>query len=204
MTGAGACGTPERFANRQPSAPVPFTHTPKPERLAALRARWHSEPLPAPGESITARALVTDPRVLATFTRYRDEADALELRPDEAERCDHSANERFGCAEPGAVLAALVDQFDAALAGRADPVVLKRGWFILEALRTDAETEAGQYAQRLAGESADPELRAEWELRRAEHATDAAQLSAALELVGALATELAVALPLAEGTRPRR
>jgi hypothetical protein len=183
---------------------VPVTHTPRSDRLATLRARWHTEPLPAPGSPTTARALVTDPRVLTTFTRYRDEADALELSAEEAERCDHNANARFGCAEPGAVLAALADQFDAALDGRADPVVLKRGWFILDLLRADAETEAGQYAQRLAGESADPELRTEWELRRAEHAADAAQLSAALELVGALATELAVSLPLAEGTRPRR
>lgn len=183
---------------------MPVAHTTKPDRLAALRARWHSEPLPAPGAPTTARALVTDPRVLATFTRYRDEADALKLSAEEAARCDHSANARFGCAEPGAVLAALAEQFDAALDGGTDPAVLKRGWFILEALKGDAETEAGQYGQRLAGARVDPELRAKWEVCRAEHAADAARLSAALDLVGTLATELAVALPFAGDTRPRR
>lgn len=190
---------------REPFEPlVPHAHPPRTDRLAALCARWHTEPLPVPGAPATARALVTDPRVLATFTRYRDEAQALELSPDEAARCDHSANARFGCAEPGAALAALADQFDAAVAGRADPAVLKRGWFVVEALRADAETEAAQYAQRLAGPRADPDARAEWEAQREEHARDAARLRAALGLVGALATELAVALPLAGGTRPRR
>jgi hypothetical protein len=183
---------------------VPFAHSPKPDRLAALRARWNTEPLSAPGAPTTARALVSDPRVLATFTRYRDEAEALELTPEEAERYDHSANARFGCAEPGAVLAALAVQFDAALEGRADPAALKRGWFILEVLRADAETEAGQYVQRLATTSAAPDRRTEWEAYRDEYVREEARLSAALELVGALATELGVALPLAGGTRPRR
>lgn len=183
---------------------MPVAFAPKPERLAALCARWNAEPLPAPGAPGTARALVSDPRLLATFTRYRDESAALELTTEQAERCDHSSNARFGCPEPGAVLAALAEQFDAALAGRADPAVLKHGWFILDALRVDAETEACQYAQRLAGASAAPDSRAEWERYRAGHATDAARLRAALDVVGALATELGVALPLADGTRPRR
>jgi hypothetical protein len=183
---------------------VPFAHPSRSDRLAALRARWHTEPLPAPGAPSTAREVVTDPHVLGTFTRYRDEAESLELSAEEATRCDHNSNARFGCPEPGAVLAALAEQFDAALAGRTDPTILKRGWFIVEALRTDAETESGQYAQRLATTDAALDTRAEWEAHRAEYAWEAARLSAALELVGALATELAVALPLAEGTRPRR
>lgn len=177
---------------------MPVAHTPKPARLAALRARWHTEPLPVPSAPSTARALVSDPHLLATFTRYRDEADALELSAAEAARCDHSANARFGCAEPGAVLADLAEQFDAALAGRAELAVLKRGWFVLDLLRADAETEAVHYAQRLARSGGNSELRAEWDAHRAEYVADVHRLSAAL------ATELGLALPLAGGTRPRR
>lgn len=35
---------------------MPFSHTLKTARLTALRARWHTEPLPAPDAPATARA----------------------------------------------------------------------------------------------------------------------------------------------------
>jgi len=161
LTAATGCGTPNPVTNRVPPC-APLTRpnaTASPPCAPAgtpNRSRHRARRRPLTRSSQIRACLARSP---ATATNAR-----LDLTPEQAEACDHSANERFGCAVPA---------------------VLKRGWFVLDTLLRDAETEAVHYAQRLAGSSGDLDSRAEWEEHRVEYA---ARLSAALGLVGALAT----------------
>ena len=169
--------------------------SPRAARLQALRDRWFTEALgiqfpdiglPAP---TTCDELVRGERIASAFSVLADAPEAAGMTQDAALAADRDANSsRFGIEDPRALLAELSRQIDKAPSELVDPETFKNASVLLRELKADSEALAG---------SPDPDV-------AANHLAEATAIGKAATVVGDLASELGISLPVNREARRKR
>ncbi len=184
--------------------------TPRDSRLQVIRDRWFSEPLKAKFPALTddpsthqrpttCHELITGSRVTSAFSSLHKDPDVAGMTYDDALAHDRDANlQRFRVEDSAALLESLSRQFDRAPGGQLDAQTLKRGYVLLNELRTSSLELVDQFRTDLASDAtADTPMK---RLMRESYLADAEALGQAQGMVHELAGELGISLPVNRGT----
>ena len=186
---------------------------PRTARLQVIRDRWFTEPLktqfpPLADEALgpppaTCSELVQHVRLTSAFSSLAASHETAGLSSDEAVAHDRTINaQHFGVEDPKVVMQELSRQFDRALTGQVDPDTIKKGFVVLDTIRADsAELGATPPPVRHAPGDQGGAVKPEEALARTAHLADAEAAAQAQALVGELAAELGISLPVSQGVK---
>ncbi len=183
--------------------------TPRVARLQAIRDRWFSESLRARFPALTddpsthqlpttCHEFVTGTRVNSAFSSLHENPEMTGMSHDEALAHDRSTNfQRFGAEDPASLLQELSRQLDRAPGGQVDPESLKKGYTLLDELRSSSLELVDQFrSDPTAGVAADDPMK---RMMRESYLADADALAQAQGIIHELAGELGISLPLNRG-----